>query len=78
MAGQAATRLGSHGADAFRCLASRYKQFEMPPEKAKPQEPVILSCGPGGQVTYSEGFSILEWANKRAKRRAANGDIYSD
>ena len=24
----------SHGADAFRCLASRYKQFEMPPPKA--------------------------------------------
>jgi hypothetical protein len=62
----------SHEADAFRCLASRYKQLEAPPEKARPQEPpAILHCGPGGKVVYSEGFSILEWANKRAKRRAA-------
>ena len=28
----------SHGADAFRCLASRYRQFEAPPPKPKPQE----------------------------------------
>ena len=35
VAGQAAPRLGvSHGADAFRCLASRYRQFEAPPPKA--------------------------------------------
>ena len=61
----------SHGADAFRCLASRYKHFEAPPPQAAPQEPAILHCGPGGKVVYSEGFSILEWANKRAKRRAA-------
>ncbi len=63
----------SHGADAFRCLASRYKQFEAPPPKAAPQEGAILHCGPGGQVTYPEGFSILEWAEKRRKRRVADG-----
>ena len=45
--------------------------FEAPPETAQPQEPAILHCGPGGKVVYSERFSILEWANKRAKRRAA-------
>ena len=65
----------SHGADAFRCLASRYKQFEAPPPKAKPEENVILQCGPGGQVQYSAPFSILEWAEAKAKKRRREGHI---
>ena len=59
----------SHGADAFRCLASRYRQFEAPPPKAQHEKGAILQCGPGGQVTYSEGFSILTWAEEKAKRK---------
>jgi hypothetical protein len=61
----------SHGADAFRCLASRYKQFEAPPEKAAPAESVVLQVNPGGEIVYSSPFSILEWAEKRAKKRRA-------
>ena len=41
----------SHGADAFRCLACRYKHnFDAPEPKATPAENVILQCGPGGRV----------------------------
>ncbi len=68
----------SHGADAFRCLASRYKQFEAPPEKVQPQESVILQVNPGGQIVRSSPFSILEWANARSARRKREGSIYSD
>ena len=60
----------SHGADAFRCLASRYRNIETPPPKAKPAENVIVACGPGGRVAYAQGgVNILEWANTRAKKR---------
>jgi hypothetical protein len=67
----------SHGADAFRCLASRYRHIDAPEPKAAPQENAILKCGPGGQVTYAEGFSLLEWAEKRARKKRV-GEIYSD
>jgi hypothetical protein len=60
----------SHGADAFRCLASRYKNFEAPAPTVKPGAPAILQCGPGGQVVYSQPFNILEWAERKRKRRA--------
>lgn len=68
----------SHGADAFRCLASRYKQFEAPPPKPQPAESVILTCGPGGAVTYSSPFNLVEWANSRARKRRAEGSILGD
>ena len=56
----------SHGADAFRCLASRYREFEAPLPKPQPLEYAILQCGPGGAVQYAEGFSVLEWAEQRS------------
>ncbi len=68
----------SHGADAFRCLASRYKQFEAPPPKAAPQESVILRVEADGNIVRSAPFSILEWANARSKRRKNDGGIFPD
>ena len=40
-----------------------------PPPKEKPQEPTILQCGAGGSVVYSEGFSVLKWAEEKARRK---------
>jgi hypothetical protein len=66
----------SHGADAFRCLASRYRDLGPSPEpKPKPQENAILHVEPGGQVVYSTPFSIAEWAEARRKKRES-GDLY--
>ena len=68
----------SHGADAFRCMASRYRQFEAPPLEPQPAESVILQVNPGGEIVYSSPFSILEWANLRAKKRENDGGIFLD
>ena len=52
----------SHGADAFRCLASRYKQFEAPPPKAAAARgcnPALRAWGPsylfGGLLNFGVG-----------------------
>jgi hypothetical protein len=67
-----------HGADAFRCLASRYRDLGPPPPpkpKPKPQENAILHAEPGGRVIYAAPFSILEWAEAKAGNRRKGGVI---
>jgi hypothetical protein len=67
----------SHGADAFRCMASRYRDLDpAPPPPPKPQDNAILQVNPGGQVVYSAPFSIFEWAEGRRKKRE-RGDVIS-
>lgn len=69
----------SDGADAFRTMASRYRDLDpAPPPKPKPQESAILRVNPGGAVVYSAPFSILDWANARSKKREKDGSIFID
>jgi hypothetical protein len=64
--------------DAFRCMASRYRDFDpAPPPKPKPQENAILHANPGGQVVYAAPFSIWEWAENRHKKRKQDGDWWN-
>jgi phage terminase large subunit len=60
----------SHGADAFRVLATRLRYIEPPPPpKPKPTDKAILIANPDGSVTYEPGFSIWEWAERRRRGR---------
>jgi hypothetical protein len=64
----------SHGADAFRVLASRYRYVEPPaPKPWKPdvENPVLMVNPQALQVEYVGGFSIFEWTEKRRKKREA-------
>ena len=64
----------SHGADAFRVLASRYRYVEPPaPKPWKPdvESPVLMVNPQTLQVEYVGGFSIFEWAENRRKKREA-------
>jgi hypothetical protein len=64
----------SHGADAFRVLASRYRYVEpAAPKPWKPdvKNPVLMVNPQTPQVEYVGGFSIFEWAEKRRKKREA-------
>src|SRR5262249_10575356 len=63
----------SHGADAFRVLATRIKHFELPPPKPiKPTSEPVLIANPDGSVSYAEPFSIFEWAEKRRRKRESD------
>ena len=61
----------SHGADAFRVLATRFRHIESPPpSEPKPSgDAVILTANPDGSVQYLPGFSIFEWAEKKRRKR---------
>lgn len=60
----------SHGADAFRVLATRYRFIEpVPPPKPKPSGEAILIANPDGSIRYEPGFSIWEWAEKKRRKR---------
>jgi hypothetical protein len=60
----------SHGADAFRVLATRFRYIEPPPPAPPmPKAEAILMANPDGTVTYAEPFSIWEWAEKRWRQR---------
>ena len=68
----------SHGADAFRCMASRYREFEAPPPKPKEPGDAILQVSPNGRVVYEAGFSVARWAEARARKKRSEGSIFSD
>lgn len=60
----------SHGADAFRVLATRIKHFELPPPKpTRPTSEPVLIANADGSIRYAEPFSIFEWAEKRRRQR---------
>jgi hypothetical protein len=60
----------SHGADAFRVLATRIKHFELPPPKpTRPTSEPVLIATADGSIRYAEPFSIFEWAEKRRRQR---------
>ena len=63
----------SHGADAFRVMATRFRYIEPPPPKPpKPKSEAVLVANPDGSIRYEPGFSIYEWAEKKRRQREAN------
>ena len=59
----------SDGTDAFRTIASRYRDWEPPPPKPPEPDEYELSVNPNGTVSYSPGSSIFDWAERRRKKR---------
>jgi hypothetical protein len=60
----------SHGADAFRVMATRFRYIEPPPPAPpRPRSEPVLMANADGTVIYKPGFSIWEWAEKRRRTR---------
>ena len=67
-----------HAADEARyaCMSRPYIAVQAPPPKS---DKYNLMVNPNGTVSYSEGFSIFDWAETRRKRRErTGGSIYLD
>lgn len=59
----------SHGADAFRTLASRYRDVEPAAEKPKPKDDVTYEALPDGRVVASMTIREIIEAKQRRKER---------
>ena len=59
----------SDGADAFRTMASRYKDIVPAPEKPKPQIEPDMVVRKDGSVKYLKPFNMIEWAESRRRKR---------
>ena len=65
-----------HAADECRyaCMSRPYVALPVKPPP-KPDE-WNLTINPNGTVSYTEGFSVFNWAEARRKRRERDGGIY--
>jgi len=66
-----------HAADECRyaCMSWPYVAVPVVPPKSDEYE---LRVNPNGTVSYSEGFTIFDWAENRRKKRGREGSIYLD
>jgi hypothetical protein len=66
-----------HAADECRyaCMSRPYVAVPAPPPKPDAYD---VTVNPNGTVSYTDGFSVFNWAEQRRKKRGREGSVYMD